>query len=566
MKLKNSFFYTIRENVLNEESISGNLLVRAGMIKKMSSGIYTFLPFGLKVINNIENIIREEMEEINSQELLMPSLINEEVYDTAGRLETFGNLMFTVEDRYQKKYVLGPTHEELFTGIAKNMVRSFKDLPFSLYQIQTKFRDEARPRYALIREREFIMKDAYSFDKDLMGLDMSYNNMFNSYKKIFSRLGIDYKIVDASASLNDGILSEEFQAICDIGEDTLAFCSTCDFASNLDVCDSISKVKESSEKKLEKDLIETKDAKTILEVSKYINEAPSKMVKSLVFKIDDKFYLILLKGDSTLNEKKLCKLMNTNNIRFANDEELNKLKLIKGYIGPIGINIPIIMDNEVSTMVNFIVGANKENYHYKNVNVEDINTEIVADIRDAKEGDMCPKCGNKLIFKNGIEIGNTFKIGTKYSEDFDLKYTSSDNTQEDVYMGCYDIGIGRCLASIVEQNNDKKGIIWPMNIAPYKVVIVIVDMNKEKQVEAANHLYNELKGANIDVLLDDRNERVGVKFNDMDLVGIPIRITIGNKIDEHICELKLRDEEEVTEISIFDILYKVQDIIDERNV
>ena len=566
MKLKNSFFYTIRENIVNEESVSGNLLTKAGMIKKMSSGIYTFLPFGLKVINNIEKIIREEMEEVNCQELLMPSLINEEIYDEAGRLSAFGDSMFRLTDRYQKKYVLGPTHEELFTNIAKYQVKSFKDFPFSIYQIQTKYRDEARPRYGLIRQREFIMKDSYSFDKDLKGLDNSYNNMYNAYKKIFSRLGIDYKIVNASSGAMGGLLSEEFQAICEIGEDTLAFCETCDFASNVDICDSIGSMKESLEKKLEKDLIETPNTKTIEEVSNYLHEAPTKMIKSLVYKIDDKFYLLLVKGDSVINEEKLSKLMNTDNIRMANDEELNKLKLIKGYIGPIDINIPIIIDNEINTMVNFIVGANKEGYHYKNVNIDDFEIEMVADIRNAKEGDMCPKCGNKLIFKRGIEVGNTFKLGTNYSEKLDLTYTDSDNMLKPVYMGSYGIGIGRCLAAIVEQNNDEKGIIWPMNIAPYKVVIVVVDTNKENQVAAANHLYNEFRNANIDVLLDDRNERVGVKFNDMDLIGIPIRITIGKNIDDHMCELKLREDDDVEDISIFDILYKVQDIIEEKDV
>ena len=566
MKLKNSFFYTIRENIVNEESTSGNLLVKAGMIKKMSSGVYTFLPFGLKVINNIEKIIREEMEEVNCQELLMPSLINEEVYDEAGRLSAFGDSMFRLTDRYQKKYVLGPTHEELFTNVAKNVVRSFKDFPFSLYQIQTKFRDEARPRYGLIREREFIMKDSYSFDRDLKGLDNSYGNMYNAYKKIFSRLGIDYKIVNASSGTMGGLLSEEFQALCDIGEDTLALCEKCDFASNVDICDSICGIKESLEKKLDKDLIATPETRTIEEVSNYLHEAPNKMIKSLVYKINDKFYLLLVKGDSVINEEKLSKLMDTNEIRMATDEELTKLKLIKGFIGPIDIKIPIIIDNEVSNMVNFIVGANIEGHHYKNVNIDDFEVEMIADIRNAKEGDMCPKCGNKLIFKKGIEVGNTFKLGTNYSEKLDLTYTDSDNSLKPVYMGSYGIGIGRCLASIVEQNNDEKGIVWPMNIAPYKVVIVVVDINKETQVEAANHLYNEFRNANIDVLLDDRNERVGVKFNDMDLIGIPIRITIGKNIDDHMCELKLREDDEVQDISIFDILYKVQDIIEEKDV
>lgn len=567
MKLKNSFFYTIREDVKDEDSISGNLLVRSGMIKKTSSGIYMYLPLGLKVLKNIENVIREEMNEINAEEVLMPSLINKEVYESSNRLSSFGSSMFSLKDRFDKDYVLGPTHEEMFTMAALNKVRSFKDLPFSLYQIQTKYRDEARPRYGLIRVREFLMKDAYSFDRDINGLDISYNNMFNAYKKIFTRLGINYKIVKADTGSMGGLLSEEFQAITDIGEDTVVYCDSCDFASNIEVCESIISDKESTEKKLEKDLIETKEAKTIEEVSEYLNEAPSKLVKTLIYKIDGKLYALLVKGDSEVNETKVLKLLNAENMEFATEAEVKKVTRSEiGYVGPISIDVPIIIDNEVANMVNFIVGANKKGYHYKNVNIEDFSYIMNADIRNVKEGDMCPNCGTPLKFKKGIEIGNTFKLGTKYSECLDLKYNDENNNLMPVWMGCYGIGIGRCLSAIVEQNNDEKGIIWPMSIAPYKVAIVVVDANNEVQIESANHLYNTFKEANIDVLLDDRKERAGVKFNDMDLIGIPIRITIGRKASEHIVELKKRTDAECSEISIFDVLYKVQDIIEEENI
>ena len=567
MKLKNSFFYTIRENVKGEDSVSSNLLVRSGMIKKTSSGIYMYMPLGYKVISNIERIIREEMNKIDSEEVIMPCLISDEVYKESKRLDSFGSSMFKLKDRFDKDFVLGPTHEELFTMAALSKVRSFKDLPFSLYQINTKFRDEARPRYGLIRVREFLMKDAYSFDKDLEGLDITYNNMFNAYKKIFGRLGINYKIVKADTGSMGGLLSEEFQAVTDIGEDTLVCCTSCDYSSNLEVCESLASNMETAEKKLEKDLIETKDAKTIEEVSKFLNEAPSKLVKTLIYNIDGKLYAVLIKGDSEVNELKLSKLMHTENIRLATDKEINKkVKTVVGFVGPINLNIPIIMDSEVSLMVNFIVGANKKDYHYKNVNIEDFKCDIVSDIRNVKEGDMCPKCAGKLEFTKGIEIGNTFKLGTKYSECFGLNYKDKDNELKPVVMGCYGIGIGRLISAIVEQKNDEKGIIWPMSIAPYKVAIVVIDMKNTEQVEAANHLYQVFKEANIDVVLDDRNERAGVKFNDMDLIGIPIRITIGKKINEHIVELKRRDEEEISEISVFDVLYKVQDIIDEKEV
>lgn len=566
MKLKNSFFYTIREDIKDEDSKSGNLLVKAGMIKKTSSGIYMYLPLGMKVLENIKKIVREEMNNIGSEEVLMPCLINEEVYQKSNRINAFGNDMFSLSDRYDKKYVLGPTHEELFTIAALSKVRSFKDLPFSLYQINTKFRDEARPRYGLIRVREFLMKDAYSFDKDLEGLDKVYNDMFNAYKKIFARLGINYRIVKADTGSMGGLLSEEFQAITDIGEDTVVFCESCDYSSNLEVCESIIDDSETTEKKLEKDLVETKDAKTIEEVANYLNEAESKLVKTLIYKIGDELYAVLVKGDSEVNELKLERLFNGKTVELASLDDLKNVNTVVGFVGPIGINIKVIMDNEVSHMVNFVVGANKKDYHYKNVNIEDFNADIVADIRNVKEGDICPKCGKKLKFKKGIEIGNTFKLGTKYSESFNLMYQDKDNTLKPVVMGCYGIGIGRCLSAIVEQKNDEKGIIWPMSIAPFKVAIVVVDMKNDIQVDAANHLYQTFTEAGIETLLDDRNERAGVKFNDMDLIGIPIRITIGRKAEEHIVELKKRSEQEINEISIFDVLYKVQDIIDEENI
>ena len=567
MKLKNSYFYTIRENIKDEDSVSGNLLVRAGMIKKSSSGIYMFMPLGLKVLKNIENIVREEMVNAGAEELLMPALTNEEYFIKSNRLHQFGKEMFKVEDRFGKKYALGPTHEELFTVAALMKTKSFKDLPFTLFQIQTKFRDEARPRYGLIRVREFIMKDAYSFDKDELGLTDSYNNMFNAYKKIFGRLGINYKVVRADTGKMGGSLSEEFQAITDIGEDTIVLCDKCDYASNIEVSSSMIMESESKEKILEKDLVKTPNATSIDEVSNYLNEAKNKMVKTLIYKIDGKLYAALIRGDSEINEDKLLKVVGGEEIELPTKEEIEKNVNTKvGFIGPIDLNIPVIMDNEVEVMTNIVVGANKTDYHYKNVNITDFKVDIKGDIRNVKEGDSCPLCGGKLYFKKGIECGNTFKLGTKYSKAYDLNYLNKENQLIPVEMGCYGIGIGRCLAAIVEQKNDDKGIIWPISIAPYKVAIIVIDTLNVDQMDAANHLYNELKEAGIDTILDDRDVRPGVKFNDIDLIGIPIRITIGKKIVEHLVELKKRNEEEIKEISIFDVIYNVQDIIDEENI
>ncbi|MBO5530112.1 MAG: proline--tRNA ligase [Bacilli bacterium] len=567
MRLKNSYFYSVRENVKDEDSISGNLLVRGSFIKKTSSGIYMYLPLGLKVLKNIENIVREEMDNSGSEEVMMPALISEEYFEKSGRNNAFGKEMFRLEDRFNKKYALGPTHEELFALAGTMKVRSFKDLPFNLYQIQTKYRDEARARYGLIRVREFLMKDAYSFDKDEKGLEDSYNTMYNTYKKIFGRLKINYKVVKADTGKMGGSLSEEFQAVTDIGEDTIVLCDKCDFASNIEVCSSMIMETESKEKNLEKDLIYTPDAKTIEEVSNYLNETRNKFVKTLIYKIDNKLYAVLIKGDSTVNEDKLAKVMNAENVEVASPEEVKKyVKTELGFVGPIDINIPIIMDNEVEVMANFIVGSNKKDYHYKNVNINDFNIDYKGDIRNVKEGDACPECGGKLYFKKGIECGNLFKLGTKYSEKYDLKYLDKENNLIPVQMGSYGIGIGRCLAAIVEQNNDENGIIWPMSVAPYKVAIVVIDTLNIDQMDAANHLYKELLDAGIETILDDRDVRPGVKFNDLDLIGIPIRITIGKKIIEHLVEVKKRNEEETFEKSVFDIIYTIQDIIEEESI
>lgn len=563
MKLKHSYFYTLREDAKDEESISGNLLTRSGMIKKSSSGVYMYLPLGYKVMKNIEKIVREEMENINAGELLMPALIPEEVYESSGRRKAFGSDMFALNDRFSKNYVLAPTHEELFTIAAASKIKSYKDMPFSIYQIQDKFRDEPRCRYGLIRVREFLMKDAYSFDCDEKGLNDSYNNMYNAYKKIFTRLGINYTIVKSDTGAMGGILSEEFQAITDIGEDKLVICDECGYASNSDVAKCNLLTKKSDEEIKIRELIKTPDAGTIEEVSNLLEEEPSKFVKTLIYKVDNKFYAVLVKGNMEVNEAKLKKLLKANEVCLASALEVEEVTGAKiGFAGPIGLEVPIILDNEVLCMKNFIVGANKTDYHYKNVNLEDFNYLMTADIRCITENDCCPKCGKKLIFKNGIEIGNTFKLGTKYSESLGLYYLNKENENMPVWMGCYGIGIGRAMASVVEQNNDDKGIIWPMEIAPFKVAIVVVNTEDEAQMDAANYLYENLRKIKISTILDDREERVGVKFNDMDLIGIPIRITIGNKIKDQIVEIKQRKKDEFEEVSLYDALVRVEDIID----
>lgn len=562
MKLSNSFFYTLREDAKDEDSNSGNLLVRAGMIKKSSAGVYMIMPMGKRVLKKIEEIVREEMDATGAQELLMPSLILEDVYVKSGRRDAFGSNMFALKDRYQKEYVLGPTHEELFAIAASMKGKSYKDFPYNLYQIQTKYRDETRPRYGLIRVREFIMKDAYSFDTDLDGLHTSYMKMFNAYKAIFDRLSLNYKIVKADTGAMGGLLSEEFQAICEIGEDVVVSCEQCDFSSNLEITEVIDHSEPSREAEKEIAMVETPNAKTIEEVAAFFDKQPQDFVKTLLYNVDGEIIAFLLKGDRELNETKAIKLLGANEMELASFADVERVTNAKvGFAGPINLPCKIIMDRQIEKMKNFIVGANKTNYHYTNVNLKDFQADMVADIASVKEGDICPNCGAKLQFTKGIEVGNTFKLGTKYAESLGLEYLDSSNQLKPVVMGSYGIGLERCMAAVVEQHNDEHGIIWPHAIAPFELAIVIVSMKDEEQIRIANELYEACKKEGIDVLLDDRNERPGVKFKDMELVGIPVRITVGRGISEGQVELRGRTASENINVSIDEAVKRVQELL-----
>ncbi|MBQ6840565.1 MAG: proline--tRNA ligase [Bacilli bacterium] len=555
MKLKNSYFFTKREDSKDEESVSANLLVRSGMIKKAGSGIYYFLPMGHRVTKKIEKIVREEMNAIDSQELVMPQLLPEEVYIASGRRENFGNGMFSLKDRFNRSYVLGPTHEEMFVEAAKEVIKSHKDMPISLYQMANKYRDEPRSRYGLIRTREFVMKDAYTFDKDEAGLAVAYDKMYEAYKKIFDRVGLDYKIVTASCGVMGGTLSEEFQAVCDIGEDVLVLCDKCGLATNIEVCECVDNMEESTEEYKEKELLYTPMVGTIKDLEDNYNIKAEDTVKTLIYKADGKFVALMIRGDHEVNEEKVQKLLGAKEFEMATieeDEEVTGAKV--GFAGPIDLDVKIIVDNVVSKMRNFLVGANKTDYHYINVNLSDFKYDMVADIRNVTENDVCPKCGAKLSFKKGIEVGNTFKLGTKYSEAMDLYFADEDNKLKPVVMGCYGIGIARILAAVVEQNHDENGMILPKNIAPYEVSIVIANVKDEEQVRLGNELYDKLNEKGIEVLLDDRNERAGVKFKDMDLIGIPVRVVVGKKANEGIVEYKERANDTVEELSIDELL------------
>ena len=562
MRLSKDFFYTLKENTSDEDSISGNLLVRSGMIKKVGNGIYAKMPLGEKTAKNVEYIVRKNMNEAGANELRMPALIPMEFYERAGRKDAFGASMFKLRDRYYREYALGPTHEELFTIASMGKVKSYKDLHFTTYQIGPKYRDEMRPRLGLIRTREFTMKDAYSFDKDYEGLEVSYKKMFDAYHKIFTELGLNYTVVKADTGAMGGILSEEFHAVTDIGEDTLVLCDKCDYSSNLEVSKNVVLEKEKeAEKELE--LIETPNKHTIEEVCDYLNLEIEQTVKAMLMNVDEKLVVFFIRGDRELNENKVLKLLQANEMGFANDELIATSNAVPGFTGPIGLDAKIVVDAEVLNMSNFCCGANKDGYHYINANIKDFKYDLVGDIVNVKEGDICPNCGGKLVFKKGIEVGNTFKLGTKYSESLGLNYLGDDNKLYPAVMGCYGIGIERILSAIVEQSHDEKGIIWPINVAPYKVAIVVINPKEEEQLNAGNELYEKLNEMGIDALIDDRTERAGVKFNDMDLIGIPVRITIGKKINDNIVEVKLRNEEESKECKSEDIVNEVQNIIKE---
>ena len=561
MRLSKDFFYTIKEDISDEDSKSGKLLVKAGMIKKIGNGIYAKLPLGDKASKNVEAIVRKNMNEAGASEVKMPSLLPMSVFEDSGRKDTFGPSMFKLNDRYNREYALGPTHEELFAICSMNKVKSYRDLPYTIYQIGTKFRDEMRPRLGLIRVREFTMKDAYSFDKDLEGLDVSYKKMFDAYHKIFTELGLDYKVVRADTGAMGGLLSEEFQAVTDIGEDILVLCDNCDFSSNIEITPCISQESNNEEEK-ELQMIETPNKHTIEEVCEYLKLDIKQTVKALLMNVDGKLVILFVRGDREFNETKVLKLLKAQEINFADDELIATSNAVPGYTGPIGLNAKIVVDNEVLNMKNFCCGANKFGYHYINANIKDFSTYTSGDIVNVKEGDICPNCKAKLKFKKGIEVGNTFKLGTKYAESLSLNYLGDDNQNHPVVMGSYGIGIERILSAIVEQNNDDRGIIWPINVAPYKVEIVVINPKEEAQINSGNELYNKLNSIGIDTLIDDRKETAGVKFNDADLIGMPIRLTVGKKIKDGIVEIKLRTEETSEECKIEDVIEKIKSIIE----
>ncbi|MBR2523325.1 MAG: proline--tRNA ligase [Clostridiales bacterium] len=563
MRVSKMFLATQREIPADAEIPSHQLMLRAGLIRKVASGIYSFMPMGYRVYRKVENVIREEMDKAGAEELIMPAILPAEVYMASGRWDRFGPEMFRLKDRGGRQFCLGPTHEEPFTEAVRDTIRSYKQLPVTLYQIQHKYRDEKRPRFGIMRCREFVMKDAYSFDVDEAGLDVSYQTMYEAYNKIFTRLGLDYTIVDADSGAMGGSGSQEFMVKSEVGEDGICYCDSCGYAANEEKAVCVAPEMDQAEM-LPVEKIHTPDVKTIEELMAYMNAEPSAFVKTILYNIDGRIVAAMVRGDRDINETKLANLYDATEMdlaSFADVEEITGAKV--GFAGPVGLKKPIdvIADLEVASMKNFIVGACETDYHLKNVNIgRDFEPTKVVDIRNLIEGDKCPKCGGSIKMARGVEVGHIFKLGTKYSKALNCVYLDKDGKENTMVMGCYGIGVGRTLAAIIEQYNDEDGIKWPVEIAPFKAIVVPTKVTDEENMALAEKIYKDLQDRGIEVMIDDRNERPGVKFKDADLIGIPVRITVGRRASEGIVEVKLRMTGEVSEMTAEEAVNKVFDV------
>lgn len=567
MKASQLFYPTLREVPSEAEIVSHQLLLRAGFIRKASAGVYSYLPLGRRVLRKIENIVREEMDRAGGQEVLMPIIQPRELWERTGRWTVYGDEMFRLTDRHNRGFALGPTHEEIITTLVDAEVHSYRDLPLLLYQIQNKYRDEIRPRFGLMRGREFIMKDLYSFDEDYQGLDASYRKMYAAYQAIFGRMGLSYRVVEADSGAIGGNESHEFMVLADSGECTVIYCEACDYAANVEkaVC---------AEPKLESGLdeykplekIATPGLKTIQDLVNALHIPEDKQVKTLMYNADGEVFAVILRGDRDLNEIKLKNYLGCNQLVMADEESVRQICAAGfGSLGPVGLKAKIYMDQEVSFLRNFSCGANEDGFHYLNVNVgRDFAPTAVGDFRNAIEGDLCPVCSSGMRAIRGIEVGHIFKLGTKYSDALQAFYRNAEGEEKAMVMGCYGIGVSRTMAAAVEQNYDADGIIWPIPIAPYQVIIIPVNSQKEDQMKAATDIYQELTARGLEVILDDRDERAGVKFKDADLIGIPVKITIGPKaLQENQVEVKKRWEKEAERVEIIKVSAYVRTIVDE---
>ena len=560
MLLSKYLLPTLKEIPREAETPSHQLMIRSGMMRQLASGIYEWLPLGLRVLQKVEKIVREEMNSIGGQEVSLPAMQPRELWEESGRWDFYGKELIRLKDRNRRDFCLGPTHEEVITDLVRREVRSYKELPLVFYQFQTKFRDEIRPRFGVIRAREFYMKDAYSFDATDKEAETSYNKVFEAYSRICQRCGLKFRPVEAQTGAIGGTFSHEFMVIADTGEEIIVSCK-CGYAANLEKAECVHPAKivssrgkageRSGLKKLEE--VQTENMKTVEEVGKFLKEKPDKFIKTLVYKTNGEPVIVMIRGDHEVNESKVKSYLGVNEIFLADEKTIEEVTGAPlGFAGPVGLKAKykLLADYSVEGIVNGVTGANRKDYHFKNVNINrDYSVDEVLDLRKAKEGDVCPKCGKTLEFSRGIEVGHTFKLGTKYSKSLGATFLDRDGKEKHFVMGCYGIGVSRIVAAAIEQSHDQNGIIWPSPIAPFQVLILPVNYEHEKMRAVSNRIYEELENGGYEVLIDDRDERAGVKFKDADLIGIPIRVTVGEKtLTKNVVEVKLRKGEKIREV------------------
>ncbi len=572
MRMSKLFVQTLREFPADAEVISHKLLVRAGYIRKLTNGVYNFLPLMWRVLKKVENIVREEMDSAGAQELLMPFVQPSELWQESGRWDVYGKELMRLKDRHGREMCLGPTHEEVITSIAREGIRSYKQLPVNLYQIQSKFRDEIRPRFGLLRGREFIMKDAYSFDVDEEGLDKSYEIMAKAYRNIFERCGLETKMVQSDSGAIGGSVSHEFMVLVNeeaennAGENDVFYCTKCGYSANSNHAVSILNEVETDGKFTKAEIVDTPNTHSIEELAAFLNIPSTVICKALIYVVDGKYVMALIRGDRTVEETKLMNVFAGNDIRIARNDEIEEImnasgfNAVAGFIGPKGLkNIEIVADETVKDLKNFVIGCNQNDKHLVGANWG-IDVELpqkVADIRLVEENDKCVDCGAELKVTKGIEVGNIFKLGTKYSKAMNATFTDKDGKEKPFIMGCYGIGISRTAAAAVERHHDEYGIKWPLAIAPYTVIVVPVSDQDETQMKVAEEIYNKLLAENVEVLIDDRSERAGVKLKDADLIGIPYRITVGKTIKDNLVEFKTRANNNVETITPDEAIAKI---------
>ncbi|MED4252094.1 proline--tRNA ligase [Priestia megaterium] len=563
MRQSSTLIPTLREVPADADIKSHQLLLRAGYMRQNASGVYSFLPLGKRVLQKVEQIVREEMDRAGSVELLMPALQQAELWQESGRWYSYGPELMRMKDRHGREFALGATHEEVITSLLRDEVKSYKRLPLNLYQIQTKFRDEKRPRFGLLRGREFIMKDAYSFHASQESLDEVYDKMFAAYSRIFERCGLNFRAVIADSGAMGGKDTHEFMVLSEIGEDTIAYSDTSSYAANVEMAPVVNTYEKSTEAEKELTKVETPNQHSIEDVAAFLNVEATSCIKSLLFKVDDRFVLVLVRGDHEVNDIKVKNYFEASVVELATPEETKEvLKCAVGSVGPIGVSdsVEVVADHAVKAIANGVCGANEEGYHYTNVNERNFNATY-EDFRFIQEGDQSPDGQGVIKFAKGIEVGHVFKLGTRYSEAMGATYLDENGRSQPMIMGCYGIGVSRTVAAIAEQFNDENGLLWPEAVTPYQVHVIPVNVKNDEQRELGEKLYNELLDNRFEVLLDDRQERAGVKFADSDLIGLPVRVTVGKRASEGIVEVKVRKTGESVEVSVDNLVSTVKELL-----